>query len=151
MNLTQLSQSVRRYNKSAKRRGCGDSCGHGGTSCRGGKGQSARSGYKRKGYSEGGQMTLIRKTPKRGFHNTRFQETIAIINPRDLNRFENGATVNLAALLEKGILKGAFDKIKVLAQGVLQVEGLIVEAHYFSQAATKKIQEKGGKIVEIPK
>lgn len=93
-------------------------------------------------------MTLIRKTPKRGFHNTRFQETVAVINPRDLNRFEKGATVNRVALEEKGILKGAFDKIKVLAQGVLQVEGLIVEAHYFSQAAIKKIQEKGGKVVE---
>jgi len=148
MNLTQLSQSVGRYNKSAKRRGCGDSCGHGGTSCRGGKGQSARSGYHERGYSEGGQMTLIRKTPKRGFHNTRFQETIAVINSRDLNRFEKGATVNRAALVEKGILKGAFDKIKVLAHGVLQAEKLVVEAHYFSQAAIKKIQEKGGKIVE---
>ena len=148
MNLTQLSQSVRRYNKSAKRRGCGDSCGHGGTSCRGGKGQSARSGYHERGYSEGGQMTLIRKTPKRGFHNTRFQETIAVINSRDLNRFEKGATVNRVALLEKGILKGSFDKIKVLAYGDLKTEGLIVEAHYFSQAAIKKIQEKGGKIVE---
>ena len=93
-------------------------------------------------------MTLIRKSPKRGFHNTRFQETIAIINPRDLNRFEDGATVNRDALLEMGILKGAFDKIKVLAQGELQKKGLIVEAHYFSQAAIKKIQEKGGKVVE---
>ena len=93
-------------------------------------------------------MTLIRKTPKRGFHNTRFQETIAVINSRDLNRFEKGATVNRAALVEKGILKGAFDKIKVLAHGVLQAEKLVVEAHYFSQAAIKKIQEKGGKIVE---
>lgn len=148
MNLTQLNQAVRRYHKRAKRRGCGDSCGHGGTSGRGGKGQSARSGYKRKGYFEGGQMTLIRKAPKRGFHNTRFQEKIAVINLRDLNRFENGATVNRTTLVEKGILKGAFDRIKVLAYGVLQVEGLIVEVNYFSQAAIKKIQEKSGKIVE---
>lgn len=151
MNLTQLHQAVRRYHKRVKRRGCGDSCGHGGTSGRGGKGQSARSGYKRRGYFEGGQMPLIRKTPKRGFRNTRFQEKIAVINIKDLNRFEKGATVNQGTLVEKGILKGAFDKIKVLAYGVLQKEGLNVEANYFSQAAIKKIQEKGGKIVEIPK
>ncbi|MBI5778983.1 MAG: 50S ribosomal protein L15 [Planctomycetes bacterium] len=147
MNLTQLSKAVRRYHKKAKRRGCGDSCGHGGTSCRGGKGQSARSGYKRRGYFEGGQMTLVRKTPKRGFHNTRFQETVAIINLRDLNRFEPDATVNQAALVEKGILKGAFDKIKVLAKGELEKQGLTVEVHYFSESAKKKIEAKGGKVI----
>jgi large subunit ribosomal protein L15 len=149
MNLTQLHRSVRRYHKKSKRRGCGDSCGHGGTSGRGGKGQSARSGYHLRTYFEGGQMPLVRKTPKRGFRNTRFQDTVAVINPRDLNRFEKGATVNRAALLEKGILKGSFDKIKVLAQGELQVQGLIVEADYFSQSAIKKIQAQGGKTVVV--
>ena len=132
--------------KNRKRVGRGGS--RGGTSGKGNKGQKARSGAPIASYFEGGQMTLIRKTPKRGFHNTRFQESIAIINSRDLNRFEKGATVNRVALLEKGILKGSFDKIKVLAYGDLKTEGLIVEAHYFSQAAVKKIQEKGGKIVE---
>ncbi|MEW6026233.1 MAG: 50S ribosomal protein L15 [Planctomycetota bacterium] len=147
MNLTQLHQSVRRYHKRAKRRGCGDSCGHGGTSGRGGKGQSARSGYKRRGYFEGGQMPLVRKTPKRGFNNTRFSETVAVVNLRDLEKFEPNATVNVNALVEKGILKGAFDKVKVLGNGELTKQGLAVEAHYFSESAKKKIEAKGGKII----
>lgn len=96
-------------------------------------------------------MPLIRKTPKRGFRNTRFQDTVALINPRDLNRFEDGATVNRAALVDKGVLKGAFDCVKVLAHGDLKRKGLIVEADYFSGTAIKKIQEQGGKAVALRK
>lgn len=147
MNLTRLHQAVKRYHKKVKRVGRGDGSGHGGTSGRGHKGQKARSGYHRKGYFEGGQMPLIRKTPKRGFTNVRFQEKIAIVNLRDLNRFENGETINLLNLKEKGLLKGNIDKIKILAKGDLQKENLTVEAHYFSQSAIKKMQDKNCKIV----
>lgn len=149
MNLTQLHQAVRKYHKNPKRVGRGDGSGHGGTSGRGNKGQKARSGYQSKGYFEGGQMPLIRKTPKRGFNNTRFQDVTVIINLRDLNRFENNDTVNPAKLLEKGLIRGAFDRVKVLAKGELEKEGLVVEAHSFSQSAAQKITDKKGKTVLI--
>jgi large subunit ribosomal protein L15 len=147
MNVTQLHKTIKKYHKKVKRVGRGDGSGHGGTSCRGHKGQKARSGYHRKGYFEGGQMPLIRKTPKRGFINTRFQENIAVINLRDFNHFKNGETVNLLNLKEKGLLKRNVNKIKILAKGDSQKENLTVEAHYFSQSAIKKMQDKKYKIV----
>ncbi|MDI6732729.1 MAG: 50S ribosomal protein L15 [Planctomycetota bacterium] len=149
MNLSQLHKAVRRYHKRHKRRGCGDSCGHGGTSCRGGKGQSARSGFHQRNYFEGGQMPLIRKTPKRGFNNTRFQDKVIVINLRDLNRFANGDTINEQTLREKGLIKGEFDRIKILGNGNLERENLILSVHSFSESAVKKIQEKGGKVTPI--
>jgi large subunit ribosomal protein L15 len=147
MNLTQLHQAVKRGHKKPKRVGCGDGSGHGGTSCRGHKGQKARSGYHRRGYFEGGQMPLIRKTPKRGFNNTVFQERIAVVNIRELNRFENGETINPIKLREKGIVKNVSDKIKILAKGELEKQNLTIEAHYFSQESINKIQQKNGKVV----
>jgi len=149
MNLTQLHHDVRRYHKKRKRVGRGDGSGHGGTSGRGGKGQSARSGYHTKGFFEGGQMPLIRKTPKRGFNNTRFQLVTAIINLRDLNKFENNDTITPATLKKRGLINGEFDRVKILAKGELEKEGLTVEAHSFSAAAAKKIGDKKGKIVLI--
>ena len=147
MNLTQLSLKVPRYHKRAKRVGCGDSSGHGGTSTRGGKGQSARTGYHTKRYFEGGQMPLIRKTPKRGFNNKRFADTVIIINLRDLNKFNDGDSVNQARLFAKGIIQGEYDQLKVLGKGTLERSGLTVEAHCFSASAAKMIAAKNGKAV----
>lgn len=147
MNLTQLHQAVRRYHKRMKRVGRGDSSGHGGTSTRGGKGQSARSGYHTKNYFEGGQMPLIRKTPKRGFRNKRFADVVIVVNLRDLNKFENGDIINPAKLYGRGIIKGEYDQIKILGKGTLEKEGLTVEAHSFSKSAAKIIAEKKGKVI----
>ena len=147
MNLTQLHHEVKRYHKWPKRVGRGDGSGHGGTSTRGGKGQSARTGYHLKRYFEGGQMPLIRKTPKRGFSNTRFADTVIVINLQDLNKFENGDTVNAAKLTALGFIKGEYDQIKILGKGELKKEGLTVEAHSFSATAAKIIAEKKGKAV----
>src|SRR6187551_2530961 len=83
-----------------KRLGCGESSGHGKTSGKGHKGQKARSGGSIRLGFEGGQMPLIRRIPKRGFNNEVFKTKFAVVNLRDLNHFDNGATVDEAALLE---------------------------------------------------
>ncbi|MBI4713541.1 MAG: 50S ribosomal protein L15 [Planctomycetes bacterium] len=147
MNLTQLKQSFKNIRRPRKRVGRGDASGHGGTSGRGHKGQKARSGYHAKRYFEGGQMPLIRKLPKRGFNNKQFQTRIAIINLRDLNRFNNNEEVTVAKLLQRRLVRGAYDEIKVLAKCELTKEGITVHAHRFSQSAIKKIESKKGKIV----
>src|SRR5512139_465102 len=90
-----------------KRLGQGESSGHGKTSGRGGKGQTARSGSSIRVGFEGGQMPLIRRIPKRGFNNARFATTYLPVNVGDLNDFENGARVDEAALRTVGLANGA--------------------------------------------
>jgi large subunit ribosomal protein L15 len=132
-----------------KRLGCGESSGHGKTSGRGGKGQTARSGGSVRLGFEGGQMPLFRRIPKRGFNNAAFRSNFATVNVAQLNAFEDGATVNPAALLERGVLHAARDGVKVLGDGELKKK-LTVEAHRFSVSAREKITKAGGQCVELP-
>ena len=114
-----------------KRLGQGESSGHGKTSGRGGKGQTARSGSSIRIGFEGGQMPLIRRIPKRGFNNTAFAVRYVPVNLESLNQFSNGARVDVAALRDAGLANGPVKRIKVLGDGEL-TKKLTVVAHAFS-------------------
>src|SRR5215210_7226409 len=116
-----------------KRVGRGPGSGHGKTAARGEKGQKSRSGFSRQPGFEGGQMPLHRRLPKRGFTNI-FKKEHAIVNLSDLERFDNGATVDEAALRQAGMVKGHHDGIKVLGNGKLSKK-LTVHAKKFSESA----------------
>jgi large subunit ribosomal protein L15 len=126
-----------------KRLGQGESSGHGKTSGRGGKGQTARSGSSIRIGFEGGQMPLIRRIPKRGFNNTRFTKQFIAVNVGELNQFDDGARVDEAALKAVGLANGRADGVKILGEGELSKK-LTVSAHAFSASAKAKIEAKGG-------
>jgi large subunit ribosomal protein L15 len=126
-----------------KRLGQGESSGHGKTSGRGGKGQTARSGSSIRIGFEGGQMPLIRRIPKRGFNNARHTTRYLPVNLDALNSFEDGARVDEAALRSAGLANGRVERIKILGDGEL-TRKLTVSAHAFSAAARTKIEAKGG-------
>ena len=130
-----------------KRVGRGPGSGHGKTASRGEKGQKSRSGYHSKLGFEGGQMPLHRRLPKRGFTNI-FKKEHAIVNLSDLERFDNGATVDEAALRQAGVVKGHHDGVKVLGNGKLSKK-LTVHARKFSESARKSIEAAGGSCQEI--
>jgi len=132
-----------------KRVGRGPGSGHGKTAGRGEKGQKSRSGYSRMLGFEGGQMPLHRRLPKRGFHNI-FKKTHAVVNVSDLERFDNGATIDENALRGAGLVKGAADGIKILGDGEL-TKKLNVQATKFSASARKQIEAAGGTCQEIGK
>ena len=125
-----------------KRVGRGPGSGHGKTSSRGEKGQKSRSGFSRKLGFEGGQMPLHRRLPKRGFTNI-FKKDYAVVNVSDLERFDNGATVDEAALRAAGLVKGQHDGVKVLGDGELSKK-LTVTATKFSKSAKEIIEKAGG-------
>ncbi len=122
-------------------RGCGS--GTGKTAGKGHKGQKARAGHGMRPGFEGGQMPLQRRIPKRGFNNI-FAKEIVSVNVGTLNRFEDGAAVDAAALIEAGIVKKNCDGIKILSNGELKKK-LTVKANAFSEAAKSKIEAAGGK------
>jgi large subunit ribosomal protein L15 len=126
-----------------KRLGQGESSGHGKTSGRGGKGQTARSGSSIRIGFEGGQMPLIRRIPKRGFNNARFATKYNAVNVAELNQFEDGARVDETALTTIGLSNGSSDGIKILGTGEL-TKKLAVIASAFSASARAKIEAKGG-------
>jgi large subunit ribosomal protein L15 len=126
-----------------KRLGQGESSGHGKTSTRGGKGQTARSGSSIRPGFEGGQMPLIRRMPKRGFNNTRFGTSYLPVNLGDLDKFDEGSRVDEAAVRARGIANGRSDGIKILGKGEL-TKRLTVSAHAFSASARSKIEALGG-------
>jgi large subunit ribosomal protein L15 len=126
-----------------KRLGQGESSGHGKTSGRGGKGQTARSGSSIRIGFEGGQMPLIRRMPKRGFNNARFTTRYLAVNLEDLNRFEDGARVDADAIRSNGLANGPVERLKILGQGDLKKK-LVVHAHAFSASARAKIEAAGG-------
>jgi large subunit ribosomal protein L15 len=131
-----------------KRVGRGPGSGQGKTAGRGEKGQKSRSGFSRMRGFEGGQMPLHRRLPKRGFTNI-FKKEHAVVNVSDLERFDNGATVDEAALREAGLVKGGRHAgIKVLGAGKL-TKKLTVHATKFSEAAKKQIEQAGGTCQEI--
>ncbi len=126
-----------------KRLGQGESSGHGKTSGRGGKGQTARSGSSIRIGFEGGQMPLIRRIPKRGFNNARHTVSYLPINLSELNQFEDGAAVNCDILRKAGLANGKPLRIKILGTGEL-TRKLTVTADAFSASAKAKIEAKGG-------
>jgi large subunit ribosomal protein L15 len=130
-----------------KRVGRGPGSGHGKTAARGEKGQKSRSGFSRMRGFEGGQMPLHRRLPKRGFTNI-FKKEHAVVNLSDLERFDNGATVDETALRQAGLVKGKNDGIKVLGHGSV-TKKLTVHAAKFSDTARKQIEAAGGTCQEI--
>ena len=143
MKLNELSPP-KGARKKRKRLGRGVASGQGKTAGRGSKGQNARSGGgARPGY-EGGQMPIHRRLPKRGFTNI-FKKEYAVINVRDLARFEAGSTVDEAALVSQGLVKGARDGIKLLGQGDIS-HALTIKIHQASKATKDKIEAAGGTI-----
>lgn len=146
MNLSEL-KSPSGSNKSKKRVGRGIGSGHGKTSTRGSKGQKARSGGGVRPGFEGGQMPLQRRLPKRGFTNI-YRREYAIINVRDLNRFEDGTEVTPELLLKVGLIKSLQDKVKLLGEGELEKK-LVIKINKASHQAEEKVTARGGKVEVI--
>ena len=146
MKLNELSPA-RGSRKTPRRLGRGVGSGRGKTAGRGTKGYNSRSGGGvRPGY-EGGQMPLHRRLPKRGFANI-FGKNIAVINIRDLARFDKGTMVDEVALVEAGLVKGQRDGIKLLGQGEIK-HSLDVKVNLISKSAREKIEAVGGKVEVI--
>ena len=129
--------------KKNKRVGRGIGSGHGKTSCKGHKGQKARSGGPKGPAFEGGQMPLQRRLPKRGFKN-HFSIEYAIINLKDINKIEGVDTITPEVLIENGLIKDLKNGLKVLGEGDIQ-RGIVVKADAFSASALSKIAAAGGK------
>ena len=142
MKLSELSP-VAGSTQVGKRKGRGAGSGNGKTAGRGHKGMKARSGGKVRVGFEGGQMPLVRRVPKRGFNNI-FAKPLTAINLAALNCFEDGAVVDAAALIEKGVIANCPYGLKVLANGTL-TKNLTVKAAAFSESAKEKIEQAGGK------
>jgi large subunit ribosomal protein L15 len=143
MKLHELKPSEN-ARKDVKRVGRGVASGWGKTAGRGSKGHKARSGGQTHPGFEGGQMPLQRRLPKRGFANI-FSRRIAIVNIRDLARFEAGSVVDQAALIRAGLVKGKWDGIKLLAKGEIG-HPLQIKLALVSGAARAKIEAAGGKV-----
>ena len=141
MNLHELSPAAGSTHV-GKRKGRGIGTGNGKTAGRGHKGQWARSGGGVRIGFEGGQMPLARRLPKRGFNNI-FAKRLEAINVSALNKFEDGAVVNVCDLLEKGIISKCEYGVKVLGNGELKRK-LTVRASAFSASAREKIEKAGG-------
>ena len=142
MNLHELSP-VAGSTQVGKRKGRGHGSGNGKTAGRGHKGLYARSGGKVRVGFEGGQMPLVRRVPKRGFINV-FAKPLTSVNLAVLNKFEDGAIVDAAALIEAGIIDSCPNGLKVLANGTL-TKKVTVKAAAFSESAKEKIEQAGGK------
>lgn len=141
MDLSNLKPAEGSRQSDNFRRGRGHGSGNGKTAGKGHKGQKARSGAKRPGF-EGGQMPLYRRLPKRGFTN-RNSKVIVGINVSALERFEDGAEVTVAALVENGVVKNPRDGVKILGSGEL-TKKLNVKVNAFSEGAKTKIEAVGG-------
>jgi len=133
--------------KNRKRKGRGVASGQGKTAGRGTKGLNSRSGGgARPGY-EGGQMPIHRRLPKRGFTNI-FKKEMAVINIKDLERFESGSVVDQTELVRSGLIKGRWDGIKLLGQGDITIP-LTVKLNAVSRSAKDKIEAAGGTVEVI--
>ena len=142
-NLVNVKGAVHRK----KRVGCGEGSGHGKTSGRGGKGQSARSGSSIRPGFEGGQMPLYRKLPRRGFNNYEFRTGYAIVNLGDLSRLDASVTeVDVAALVKAGLIRKDGELLKILGDGEI-TRALKVTAAKFSGSAKTKIEAAGGQAI----
>jgi len=142
MKIEDLKPAVGK-NKKVKRVGRGIGSGHGKTSCKGHKGQKARSGGTKGPGFEGGQMPLQRRLPKRGFKN-HFSVDYAVINLKDLIKLDGLDTITPEILLEKGIVKNLKDGLKILGEGEIG-RPITIKADAFSASAIAKINASGGK------
>jgi large subunit ribosomal protein L15 len=148
MNLSQINQGIHKR-KRPKRVGRGPGSGHGKTAGRGHKGQGQLAGWRQNPVFEGGRMPLVRRIPKRGFHN-QWGASVAIINIGQLNdAFDSGAEVTPERLGQLGLVKGRYDQLKVLSDGEL-TKKLRISAHRFSKAALEKIKTAGGEAIVLP-
>jgi large subunit ribosomal protein L15 len=130
-----------------KRVGCGEGSGHGKTSGRGGKGQTARSGGSIRPGFEGGQMPLYRKLPHRGFNQAAFRTEAAVVNVSALNGLDDSITdVDATALAKAGLIRADETYVKVLGDGELS-RALKVTASKFSASAKEKIEKAGGQAI----
>ena len=141
MELSNLRPAEGSKHSNNFRRGRGHASGNGKTAGKGHKGQKARSGAPRIGF-EGGQRPLYRRIPKRGFTNRNSKDIVAV-NINVLERFEEGATVDVNALIEAGIIKNPRDGVKILGNGEL-TKKLNVKVDAFSASAKEKIEALGG-------
>lgn len=134
-------------NRNTKKRGRGSGSGHGKTSCRGRKGAKKRSGRMTRPGFEGGQMSLIRRLPKRGF-NYPFKNFDQIVNVESLNRFEKNSVVGPAELKKAGLIGSVKERVKILGGGKLE-KTLTVKANAFSESAKKQMAAAGAKMEYI--
>ncbi|MBU1863951.1 MAG: 50S ribosomal protein L15 [Candidatus Omnitrophica bacterium] len=137
----------RAYKKKKKRVGRGNGSGHGKTSCRGEKGQMSRAGSGTTPGFEGGQMTFIRRLPKRGFNNANFKKDIKIVNVDTLNKI-NEKEITPEILLSLNVIEQKGDGVKVLGKGKID-KACTVHAHYCSAKAKQKIEQAGGTVVIV--
>ena len=142
MNLSELKPAAGSKQSNEFRRGRGHGSGNGKTAGKGHKGQKARSGAPRIGF-EGGQMPLYRRIPKRGFKNRNSKEIVAINLSVLDKKFEDGATVDVEALIKAGIIDAAKDGVKILGNGEI-TKKLTVKVNAYSEAAKAKIEAVGG-------
>ncbi|HVO66471.1 MAG TPA: 50S ribosomal protein L15 [Syntrophales bacterium] len=133
--------------KKRKRVGRGDGSGHGGTSCKGHKGQNARSGGGVRPGFEGGQMPLSRRLPKRGFRNP-FRREIATINVEQLKKFSKGSVIDREVLVKAGLMKAKADGIKILGKGNIDYP-VSLKVDMISRGAREKIEAAGGSITVV--
>lgn len=146
MNLATLKPPTG-SRKKRKRVGRGSGSGHGGTACKGHKGQNARSGGGTRPSFEGGQMPITRRLPKRGFRNP-FRLVMGIINVGQLQRFPAGSLVDEELLLKSGLVKGSVEAVKILGEGSVE-HALTVKVGLISKGAREKIVNAGGAIIEV--
>ncbi|MSU22459.1 MAG: 50S ribosomal protein L15 [Opitutus sp.] len=130
-----------------KRVGCGEGSGHGKTSGRGGKGQTARSGSSIRPGFEGGQMPLYRKLPHRGFNNYEHRTEIAVLNVGDFAALDASVKeINATSLAASGLIRKGETIVKILGDGEL-TRALKVTAAKFSESAKAKIEKAGGQAI----
>lgn len=148
MILNDVHRGIQK-NKKRKRLGRGPGSGQGKTAGRGHKGQGSRSGVSKLSIFVGGMTPLVRRVPKRGFHN-RFGSEVAVVNVGQLDKaFQAGEEVTLEALAAKNLAKGNFDSLKVLGNGEL-TKKLKINAHQFSKSAAEKIEKAGAQMIVLP-
>ncbi len=147
MKLNKIGLPSGRASRKNKRRGRGDCSGHGGTSCRGHKGQKARAGGYHKIGFEGGQMPLQRRLPKRGFTNI-FAKEYAVVNIAKLATIPSGVDIDANYLLSNGLIDKICDGVKVLGNGELK-NAITVKVAAITESAKQKIEAVGGKVEVI--
>lgn len=148
MRLNDVHRGIVR-NKKRKRLGRGPGSGQGKTAGRGHKGQASRAGWSIHPAFQGGAMPLVRRVPKRGFHN-KFAPNVLVVNVGDLERyFQAGDEVTPERLKSSPLVGHTFDEIKILGDGSL-TKSLKVTAHRFSRSAVEKIEQAGGQVVRLP-
>lgn len=150
MMIHEITNQVGRY-KARKRVGRGHGSGLGKTAGRGHKGARSRSGFSYRPGFEGGQMTFVRRMPKRGFSNADFRNLYHIVNVQDLQkRLDDGAEIDVKMLADAGLVRDAKRPLKVLGHGAL-TKKFVVTAAKFSASARQKIEAAGGTVNEVPR